>query len=54
MGNPGATKPPTPFERFREFTRRLVAVSKAEIKKQVLAYRRLRQRAAWRRRKPRG
>jgi|GraSoiStandDraft_25_1057303.scaffolds.fasta_scaffold1304833_1 hypothetical protein len=39
------------FERFKNVTRRLLAVPKAEIEKQARAYRRRRQRAAWRRRK---
>jgi hypothetical protein len=37
------------FERFKEFTRRLVAVPKAEIDKQARAYRRRRKVARRRR-----
>jgi hypothetical protein len=40
------------FERFKEFTRRLVTVPKSEIEKQARAYRK-RRRAARRRRRPR-
>jgi hypothetical protein len=36
-------KEPTPFERFKEFTRRLVAVPKAEIDRQARVYRKRRQ-----------
>lgn len=40
---------PTPFEQFKEFTRRLVAVPKAEIDKQARAYKRKRRTARQRR-----
>lgn len=42
MGN--ATREPTPFERFTDFTRRIIAVPKAEVNKQAKKYRRRRQR----------
>jgi hypothetical protein len=37
------------FERFKEFTRRLVAVPRAEIEKEARAYRKKRRRVARRR-----
>jgi len=33
---------PTPFERFRDFTRRIIAVPKAEIEKKAQEYRKRR------------
>lgn len=33
---------PTPFERFTDFTRRIIAVPKAEVEKQKRDYRRKR------------
>ena len=35
-------KEPTPFEHFREFTRKLVAVPKAEIEKEARRWRKRR------------
>lgn len=37
MGEP--TRDLTPFERFTDFTRRIIAVPKAEVEKQRRAYR---------------
>jgi len=34
---------PTPFERFTDFTRRIIAVPKAEVEKQKRSYRKRRQ-----------
>lgn len=36
------TRDPTPFERFTEFTRRIIAVPKAEVEKQKRMYRKRR------------
>jgi len=42
---------PTPFERFTDFTRRIIAVPKAEVEKQKRRYQR-KQRSGKRRRAP--
>ena len=36
---PGATTPPTPFDRFAEFTRKIVSVPKEEVDEQARRYR---------------
>jgi hypothetical protein len=55
MKEPAKNSPPerTPFERFTEFTRRLIAVPKSEIDKKGRAYRRARTSARSRRKKGR-
>jgi hypothetical protein len=40
MPKPHATAPLTPFQRFTEFAKRVIAVPKAEIDEQAKLYRR--------------
>jgi len=36
---PGAAEPPTPFDRFAEFTRKIVSVPKEEVDEQARRFR---------------